>query len=237
MRVWTFWTGDPPSRISTCLSTIERNCSDWRHLDSDDAEKILEGKVHPIWKRLLPAHQADVLRACVLSLYGGLWIDADTVMFRDPVDYFGDIRKFAYTVWGNLPRRVLNGYVYSPRPNHPIALSWFSRVSLSVSQMSHWSDRDIKNLEKTNWTRFGEKCLTPSITEEDSFQYPLETFLPLDVDRSSPLFFENLQWESFVTPQTIGFGLSNSYIEAREHKINERTLVYRLLEFAQRSLE
>lgn len=239
MKVWTFWTGEITKRIETCLATIEKACtqSQWQHLDMSAAEKVLDGKVDPVWRRLIPAHQADVLRACVLAQYGGLWVDADTVMFRDPVEYFGHLDKFAYTTWDNPPLRAINGYVYSPRPNHPVALDWFSRVSTSLSEMNHWDDAQIVGLERTNWTRFGEKCLTPALTEEGSIKYPRNVFLPLDLDLSSPKFFEDLDWTSFVKPATIGFGLSNSYIEVREHKIKPDTLICRLMEFAERYKE
>lgn len=235
MKVWTFWTGEEPERIRTCLRTIERQCSDWNHLNAVDAEKILDNRVHPVWKKLLPAHQADVLRACVLADYGGLWLDADTVMFKEPENYFDGIDQFSYTTWTNKPRRVLNGYVFSPHPRHPVAEQWFANVTRSVFDLRKWAQANIDGLAKTNWTRFGEKCLTPAINET-CHEYPRQVLLPLDVDRDSPLFFADRNWEDFVTPETVGFGLSNSYIEKRKDRITPQSLVSRLLQFAEENL-
>lgn len=235
MKVWTFWTGEEPLRIRTCLRTVERFCSDWTHLTHHDAESMLNGQVDIAWKRLLPAHQADVLRAFVLSRYGGLWIDADTVMLKEPENYFDGVTQFAYTTWTNKPRRVLNGYVYSPIANHPVAHRWFVNVKAEVSGIRKWSQANINGLARSNWTRFGEKCLTPAI-DNSCLEYPRSVLLPLDVDRDSPLFFSTRKWEEFVTLETVGFGLSNSYIEKRKDRITEGCLVHQLLTFAENHL-
>lgn len=235
MKVWTFWTGDEPQRIKTCLKTIERQCSDWSHLTLSDAEKFLGERVHPVWRKLLPAHQADVLRACVLSQHGGLWLDADTVMFKEPENYFEKIKEFSYTTWTNKPRRVLNGYVYSPVPKHPVANRWFANVTRSLFEMRKWAQANINGLQRSNWTRFGEKCLTPAI-DETCREFPRQVLLPLDVDRDSPLFFSDRNWQDFVKPETVGFGLSNSYIEKRKDRLTDSCLVQQLLAFAESNL-
>jgi hypothetical protein len=85
-RVFTFWTGPAPSPIiQLCLETIARNAPGAECWSLEQWQAVYDGRLGP-WKaiaRQRPNVQSDILRAWLLTTYGGIWIDADCILFRD----------------------------------------------------------------------------------------------------------------------------------------------------------
>lgn len=84
-RVFTFWTGPQSAAIRLCLRSIERNCPGSECWTLDRFYASYDGRLGP-WEavaRQRPNVQSDVLRAWLLTTYGGIWIDADFIAFRD----------------------------------------------------------------------------------------------------------------------------------------------------------
>jgi len=97
-RVFTFWTGPMPPIIKLCLDSIRRNIPGAEVWTLDGWRSVYDDKLGP-WERIAhrrPNVQSDLLRYWLLSTYGGIWLDADYIAFRDirPVwdataDYIG----------------------------------------------------------------------------------------------------------------------------------------------------
>lgn len=84
-RVFTFWTGPQSPLIQLCLESIQRNCPESECWTLEQWRKAYDGRFGP-WKRIRrqrPNLQSDILRAWLLSKWGGIWIDADCILFRD----------------------------------------------------------------------------------------------------------------------------------------------------------
>lgn len=106
-------------------------------------------KLPPYFFRLQPAHQADYVRVNVICDYGGIWLDADTIVV-DKLD-----SMFAYLESGNgffiknASGNIINS-VFGSKPNTDLMLYWKEMVQTILDQ------------KETNitWIEIGGKILT-----------------------------------------------------------------------------
>lgn len=119
-RVFTFWTGRMPPIIQLCLESMRRNIPDIEVWTLRQWKKVYDGCIGP-WekiKHLEPNVQSDILRYWLLNTYGGIWLDADYIAFRDirsvwdhSADYIGYLEPRS-----NMPYTALMG----GHPNSPV---------------------------------------------------------------------------------------------------------------------
>lgn len=211
MNVWTYWEGPRVAYIEACLDSIRRHCyrdCRFHHVTTENIEKYIpDGVLDPYWKSITQLGvKSDCVRAACLYLYGGLYIDADTVMLRSPIGVIDEAADCAYMTWTNAPRRCIAGYVYC-RPGSPVAKKWLDNMNMKLAQ------------KRAGWTELGEMSLTPAIDACDSTKMqilPIETFLPIEIDKDVELFFRSGNWQDCVTDKTIAFGLNHSWMSARK---------------------
>lgn len=226
MKVWSYWAGPKPPWIDTCLASIAHHCQqlDYRHLGPEDQfDPGLELDLHPKWLQLPAGVGTDCLRAALLAKHGGLWVDADTMMVRDPFYLFTNRHRqseFLFQRWKD--GRVIAGYCYSPR-GHPIAKRWHAGVKAS-----------LEYADVIGWGDLGEKMLTPIVntTRRDLWEMEPTTFMPIDIDQNVGRYFKRSGWKDFVTRHTIGFGLNYSWMMANHPKSmgsDEPLMINRLL--------
>lgn len=84
-QVWSYWTGPQPPWIGLCLDTIRRHCPTAQILDESYwSSPDYAGEIPAdVILRQPPAAQADALRAYLLHRHGGIWVDADCLVWRD----------------------------------------------------------------------------------------------------------------------------------------------------------
>jgi len=84
-RVWTYWEGPQPDWIGLCLDTIRRNIPGVEVLDRKAWHAMWPAEDVPreVFDRLPPNAQSDFVRAWLLYHVGGIWVDADCIVFRD----------------------------------------------------------------------------------------------------------------------------------------------------------
>jgi len=83
--VWTYWEGRQPPWIQLCLRTIGRNIPGVQVLRPQCFRRMYDN-AHvpwPVIKRQRPNVKSDFIRAWLLHTIGGIWIDADAIVFRD----------------------------------------------------------------------------------------------------------------------------------------------------------
>lgn len=97
--VWMYWTDPPggrgrPPYLDACLETVRRNSDcDVIVCDQTKASSLLPS-LPPTLSRLIPAHQSDVFRMHILTTFGGMFIDFDTVVVRSLRPLFSKLRDF-----------------------------------------------------------------------------------------------------------------------------------------------
>lgn len=214
MNVFTYWEqkkGELEYRYIDCcaeaMKSVFSGCNFIRITPETISQHVDMSCLPKSWARLPVAQKADCIRAVALLTHGGLWVDADTIPIRSPEGLFGS--DFCYMQWSTPPRRVLNGYVYSPK-GCDISLMWVENITRTVIAAENSSI-------KQEWTAFGEKCLTPSVAafENQSLRVPLSTFLPIEVDTEAALLVSQQDPEKYIQKNTICFGLNHSWLSHR----------------------
>jgi hypothetical protein len=91
--IWTYWENRygpaMPPYLGLCLDSVRRHAGG-AHLVVVRPETLTDYvSSRPTgFDALLPAHKADYLRVRLLHDHGGMWIDADTIVFADLVANF-----------------------------------------------------------------------------------------------------------------------------------------------------
>jgi hypothetical protein len=139
----------------------------------------------------------------VINKEGGIWVDADTFMLKNPseeIEYWMGEKDFVYTTWKD--GRVLNGY-FASRPKSEVTESWLSKINQLLG-----TDDEI------DWTSFGERILTPLVYlkhKKTVAKMPLSVFLPINIDRIPDVFFEDVDYKAFLKEHSVAVGLNHSY--------------------------
>lgn len=217
-HVWTYWEGDRPRYIDVCLQSIERaskHCefnlvtpsNVWNFVPRDAIDISL------VYDKLkTPAHRADCIRAALLAVHGGLYVDADTVCIRS-LETVANMLGTVYMVWPTPPRRIPNGYIVANGPSG-FAGKWLDEVNRRLHSFTEWT-----------WSEFGEQIITPLIDcyyPESSREMHISTFMPIDVDSNVGAYFKEGHPADFISSNTVAFGLNNSYMMHHHH--NEMTM-------------
>lgn len=222
-NLWTYWEGSKPEWIDICLKSIEKSCSSnckFYLVTPENLRDFIVIKNIPDNYFLLKnaAHRADYVRAYLLSRYGGFYYDADTIGLRCPTILLSETKSYTkdvlYTKWDRKDSAIINGYIYC-KAGSALANDWFNEVHTILSEI---------DLNKgIGWTALGEKVLTKLMTDVDNFGnkrpyskelVPLNTFMPVEVDKCPYKLMSNTNPGSWIKENTICFGLNNSWLTA-----------------------
>ncbi|EKS9947664.1 hypothetical protein QDE64_000986 [Campylobacter coli] len=92
--IWTFWEPKDkmPGYVKLCIETWKVFFSDYRVviLDYSNLHNFLPKDFYDesLYENFSLPKQADAIRAAVLYLYGGIWLDADTIITSSKIKYF-----------------------------------------------------------------------------------------------------------------------------------------------------
>lgn len=86
VRVWTYWEGPKSAWIELCLESIVKNIpgvevltpESWSELWTETDKTLIDS-----FNRQRPNVKSDFIRSWLLANIGGIWIDADAIVFRD----------------------------------------------------------------------------------------------------------------------------------------------------------
>jgi hypothetical protein len=93
--IFSYWSnvgeGAEPAEntlVELCLQSIERNAGCEFVLLRPENVHAFVPDFDPRWLGLRPAHQADLVRLRALASWGGMWLDADTIVQRSLAPLF-----------------------------------------------------------------------------------------------------------------------------------------------------
>lgn len=220
LNVFTYWeqqAGDKQwDYISKCIDTIRMHCvrdCKFHHITKYNIDSYIpHGVLHPDWKNIKRLGiKSDCVRAAVLALYGGLYIDADTVMLRSPASLDTGC-DFAYTKWTNPPFRAIAAYVYA-KPGSKVAAQWVQNINARIA------------LGQTGWCELGEGALTPALTAappDEVVELDRTTFMPVDVDAEVVKYIQPGSIDTYITDKTICVGLNHSWLTSSRGNYGNR---------------
>lgn len=152
-----------PSIISLCHQTMEK-CTSFNviKLDSSNIYSYLP-ELEPYKTLLEPlklAHRVDIYRVFLLYKYGGLYLDADIVVMRDPIDAIKQLDRFEYVGFGCTGYKCeANGY---GKPSNSIMASrrgCYMMRDVGEAILRILSYPDINNMLKKNYFMIGKHII------------------------------------------------------------------------------
>ena len=216
-NLWTYWENidgrEMPYYISLCLESIKRKCGkdfNVRVLDETTRLDYLEntGLLGQAFSLSSISQKVDTFRVALLKYYGGIWVDADTLVLKSLKPIYDKMNKdWLYMRWND--GRVLNGYMAGQR-YAPIFSEWLDKIN---NQLKTMSKEDLESdLDMAYWARFGEKILTKLLPmyEKQGTEIDKRLLLPIDFDRDSKIFFKKGVVTSYLTTDTFAIGLNHS---------------------------
>ena len=226
---FTFWqhTGETPGYIELCQRSLQRNLSsafEHIHLDLDSAKEwVPEHEL--LWEMAVPAGEGNsasregrrialftgMLRVALIHRHGGLWVDADTLVFpqfgllADLVADFDLVCGEAAT--GNRPgNAVLGG-----RPGSP----WFEQYWATILERIEYKRKQQNYAAK--WGEFGFLMLRDLFLErgsERAWVAPWGVLNTID-PRLANMTFESARTAAdTLSPNALGVSVFNSAISA-----------------------
>ncbi len=123
--LWVYWDNlngmETPIYISLCKETVIKNCSDSFNiifLNKDNIVNYVPELTSELMEelnlksdKLKIAHKVDLYRIMLLYKYGGIYIDADVVVLKDPIEIYNKTKEYDFVGFGCTGTTCNNGYM------------------------------------------------------------------------------------------------------------------------------
>ena len=232
--LWQYWDGPKSSFINLSMKTVELKCSKSFNiikLNKDNIYNYLpemkeyEEKI----KDMLIAQKVDIYRIMLLYKYGGIYLDADTVVLRDPIEIIKKLKKYDFVGFGCTSMPCKNGYgqpsnwILAARP-HSILMAHILKNQLE--QIHNKTKFDYHDLGKlVIW-----KELNNLINNQNYEYYHYDSKIDGSRDKygnwiNSDIVFSNEPIEYDDEDNMIFFVYYNSNIDKNIKTISEKDLM------------
>jgi len=107
--LWQYWDNidgkETPVFIELSMKTVDKHCSKSFNVIRLNKDNIMNyipeiERFKPILDTLIIAHRVDIYRIMLLYKYGGLYMDADLICLRDPIEVIDKLNKYDYVGFG-----------------------------------------------------------------------------------------------------------------------------------------
>jgi len=223
---FSFWdsSAPTPAYIELCAQTRMRNlpagfepvqldfksCLDWvpeRDAIWKMSEPVTEGRSHTGEGRRW-AIFCGMLRIALLQKYGGIWIDADTLIFKQfallaPIVTTYDLVAPEYD-----GQRIANSVIGGKAGSKFFKLHWQHIVKLHKKKQS---GGDLR----AHWGEYGHRMIRRIFFDNpdlDTFILPFGMLIPFDSEEQSPVFNPDLKLQDYLPITAVGLSFYNNTV-------------------------
>lgn len=111
--IWMAWTGENPvpGYLELCLESVRRHNTEMCNVVVITPSNLHEyfPELHPAYPFLSYVHRSDYLRCRALHLYGGMYLDMDTICFRPLHQWWSVLEKYDFAGYDGRPSSQLFG--------------------------------------------------------------------------------------------------------------------------------
>lgn len=166
--VWQYWETSPnktkPGYLSLCMALLAEQCAregiGYVELNPSNIYSYLdESDIPNNWHNIKTiAHKADYIRAIILYRYGGLWIDADSVVTKYKGNVLKNYLNFLEKADWVIPadEEGLSIGIMAIRKNSPFLYQWITLMKKIINEKNTFG-----------WTELGYDILNPLWNEWD----------------------------------------------------------------------
>ena len=134
--IFTFWEPriEIPGYIQLCLNTWKKFIPEYeiKILDYQNTKNYLGKELFSniICKDMSLPQQADAIRVAILNKYGGIWMDADTIILNG--SFIKSLKNFELAMIGDIKSKKQDiGFIYSSR-NSCLLKTWLKEIIKNV---------------------------------------------------------------------------------------------------------
>lgn len=130
--IWTYWSGSSiPKSVDACIKSWKKHNPDHTViiLNEENLEQYIEEDVHSFKFATTNQRTSDFVRLCVLTEYGGTWIDA-SIFMSEPLD--NNKTEFEFIGY------YINASTTDMR--YPVIENWFFRCLPGSEFITKWKD-------------------------------------------------------------------------------------------------
>lgn len=207
-KLFFYWEGKTYPHIDYCIKTIQNRCGiEFHYITPNNIRDYISGiDLHKNWERLkVISQKVDVLRVAILFKYGGLYLDADTVLLKDLNKFMDNIPNCDMAVlrW-QCNQKILNGYFASPQ---------FSNFLLNCLK---WINKELHSgltyYPRGQGVFFGEIMFREIAARYPNNIYTInsELFLPIQFPFNQSVWQNKELVTNYVNDKTLAIGLNHS---------------------------
>ncbi|MEB3340189.1 tetratricopeptide repeat protein [Okeania sp.] len=180
--IWVYWENvysqEMPDYLKLCLETmkIHSGLADVILVNPQNVKAYLK-EIHPriFTKTLLPAHKADYLRIKLLNDNGGMWIDLDTIVFKNLyTNFISHLKDFDLVTLGSAFALTS----FAARPQHNFLQTCINQIEAIFDSGKHIS-----------WTELGKELICKEAKNYKYYNVKLRAWL-----------VPWKEWEKFLKP-------------------------------------
>jgi len=200
MNVWVYWQGYKAPYIDLCITTIKKysNGLNFVLLDDNSITKYLN--LPATYTKLSVVHRADYIRVALIHKYGGIWLDADTIVLKPLIKYTKFLDKYKFLSFGK-PRSPQTAIV-AGRSDSAILFWWFNYIHRKINESNiTWGDLGpialksiLKNAQHVNNLK----------RDREYYNIPPEYCAPIPC-KDWKRFLSNRVIENDIVPKNVGF--------------------------------
>ena len=165
MKIYTYWVNQnnqqTPIYIRMCIKTWEKYIPDLKLIviNEKNVSEYLSGDIAlDSFNKLSLPQQSDVVSVAVLSKFGGVFIDADTIMTKDVTDYILDKRSNVFYSFGYPDKYAIHlAIMWCMEKNNPILVRWYETIKSKMEGLPKY----IK------WDYVGNSIIKDILNEEE----------------------------------------------------------------------
>jgi hypothetical protein len=179
--LWLYWEGNMPAYIQMCKETIYEHCSKSFNivfLGKDNIDEWLpeleEKKLD--FTKLKIAQRVDFYRILLLYKYGGLYMDMDIIVMRDPIEIMDKLNFNDFVGFGCTGNVCKYGYKYpsnwllASRPNTKLMKNILTGYEAKLNEINN---NKIENKD-INYFDFGKHLIWKELhklIDEENYTY------------------------------------------------------------------
>ena len=210
LPIWIYWDNLPgktmPEYIKLCIETIKKNCGSYfevKLVNSSNVRSYLPS-IHRNYNKLKLIGEPETsaknisirtayIRAKLLYEYGGIWMDADTILLKDLSFLLAHFAADEFVACSKLrtTKGISNGFLGS-----------LAKGTI-ITKYVEAQEKLIDDRVEFKWGELGLRLLTPIVTANEDYTSLIEE------DLLHPIIWEN--WAVFFERVPIG-SVMHSYL-------------------------
>lgn len=169
--IWSYWENrqtSTPEYIKLCFKTLHKHCDKNFNVIILNEKSVYDylPDLRPDINDLKLALKVDYIRVALLKKYGGIWIDADTIVMKDLSDIIDKLKQHDFVGFGCSSNICFNGF---PKPSNWTMAS--KKNGIIVTDYLNELNKKLDNNKKFNYFDLGKYTLWDVIKKYPKLYY------------------------------------------------------------------